>query len=346
MKKRLAVALLAFAFLLCGSCGSALAAKNSDVTRIYKKVITNTDFADKLHAVVPMYSEMGVTEDSVNSRIKMLIARVIDFAAEEQKNGTLTEANMNERFQSLLMDAVQTLEPVYLSMILDAFPQETIENLLKGIVPDEFKDLYRLLAKEAYYVLGYIPRETDIIFDDMQGYEWSYTAVDYLFNKDVINGTSDFNFEPSGNVTREQFVKMICTAFDIQSGDTVCNFSDVKEFDWYYPYVMKMASSGLVSGISDSLFGSGNNIKRQDIAVLIYRIGESLGYFTPEVLKYPFADQNDISSYALTSVNTLKNNNIINGDTYNMFKPHDGASRAEAAQMIYNFCIFVSNSNS
>ena len=340
MKKRLTAAILFF-LLMCSSFSTVFAAKNSDVTRIYKAVVKNTDFADKLHSVVPLYADKGVTEDGVNQRIKMLITRVTDIALEEKKNGTLTEENMNERFKAILTDAVMTLEPVYLAMILDAYPEETILKIAAGEVPEEFKKLYTVLEKEARCVLGFQERTVEIIFDDMQGYEWSYEAVDSLFNKDVINGTSDFIFNPSGNVTREQFVKMMCTAFDIPYGSKECNFSDVKASDWYYPYIMKMASNALVSGISDSLFGAGNDISRQDMAVLIYRIGESLGYFSPESLKYPFADQNSIADYALTAVNTLKNNGVINGDSNNMFNPKKGASRAEAAQMVYNFCKFA-----
>lgn len=342
MTKRL-VAAIFFIMLLCSSFSTVFAAKNSDVTRIYKAVVKNTDFADKLHSVVPLYADKGVTEDGVNQRIKMLITRVTDMALEEKKNGTLTEKNMNSRFKVILTDAVMMLEPVYLSMILDAYPEETILKIASGDVPEEFKQLYTVLEKEACCVLGFQERAVEIIFDDMQGYEWSYEAVDSLFNKDVINGVSDFIFNPSGNVTREQFVKMMCTAFGIQEGGRECNFSDVSASDWFYPYIMKMASNGLVSGISDSLFGTGNDISRQDMAVLIYRIGENLGYFSPETLKYPFADQNGIADYAITAVNTLKNNGVVNGDDTNMFNPQKGASRAEAAQMIYNFCKFAEN---
>ena len=347
MRKKIVGLLLAVVFFVCGFPLSGYAAKNSDITRVYKKIVTNTDFMQKLYAVVPLYSELGLTEELVTDRIKRLINDVVNTAVSEKASGVLTTENIEQRFKEILMTSVQYMEAEYLSLLLDAFPEETIEKMLEGVIPEEFRELYRLLAKEAYYILGYNERGIEIIFDDMTGYEWSFTAVDYLFNKDIISGTGDFVFDPGGYVTREQFVKMICSAFDSQivPGDKPPVFSDVSLESWYYPYVTKLASAGLINGVSETVFGTGNNIKRQDMAVLMFRIGEDLGYFSPEMLKLPFNDQNDISSYALTAVNTLKNKGIINGDEGGNFNPHKGASRVEAAQMIYNFYIYVSNFN-
>ena len=342
MKNKCISLLLAFFVVFIGNVS---AAKNSDTTRIYKKIVTNSEFASKLYSVLPLYSEMGVTKESVNNCLREMAGRVLDYAYEEFEQGLLTKQNIGERFQVYLADSVQLMDSVYISMMLDSFPEETIQTMLEGHVPPEFKELYQLLAKEAYYIFGFSDKNTGMIFDDMQGYEWSFTAVEYLFDEDIINGTGDFTFEPASMVTREQFVKMICGAFDIQKGADIVNFSDVSETDWFYPYVMKMASNGLVTGISDTLFGTGNNIKRQDMAVLIYRIGRNMGYFSSESSKNPFVDQLSISGYAVTAVNTLRNNGVINGDDKNMFNPHSGASRAEAAQMIYNFYMYAQNLN-
>jgi len=347
MKKRIFSLLLATVFFTSVLSFPTYAAKNSDVTRVYKKVFTTTDFMQKLYSVVPLYTELGLTNDSVTKRIKLLINDVLDGALYRKSTGELTKSNIEKSFKEIIMLEVQYMEAEYLSLLLDSFPEKTIEEMLEGTIPNEFKDLARVLAKEAYYILGYNEIQTDIIFDDMKGHEWSIPAVDYLFNLDIISGTGDFVFNPGGNVTREQFVKMMCAAFEehiIPSGENTL-FSDVPANAWYHPYVTKMASAGLIKGVSDSLFGTGNNIKRQDIAVLIFRIGEELGYFTSEELTLPFNDQNSISPYAVTAVNTLRNNKILNGNQAGNFNPHSGATRAEAAQMIYNFYIFASNLN-
>jgi hypothetical protein len=48
-----------------------------------------------------------------------------------------------------------------------------------------------------------------------------------------------------------------------------------------------------------------------------------------------FADDNGISDYAKTAVYKMKKLGILNGYTDGSFKPQNGATRAEAAVVIY-----------
>lgn len=345
MKKKLILLLLTATFVAFAFPLSSYAAKNSDITRVYKSVVTNTDFMQKLYATVPEYSELGLTNELVTNRIKKLIGDVIDSALYSQATGDLTKDNIQSKFKEIMLLEAYNLESEYLSLILDSLPDETVSKLFEGVVPDEFRQLAQVLTKEAYCILGFTKRGTDIIFDDMAGSEWSVGAVDYLFNLDIISGKGDFVFDPNGNVTREEFAKMICVAFseEFTGGKDSVKFLDVSPDMWYSPYIDKLSSAGLIKGITNTEFGTGVNIKRQDIAVLIFRMGEELGYLSQEAAKSPFNDQNDISAYAVNAVNVLKNNGIVNGDENGFFNPHSTATRAEAAQMIYNFYIFASN---
>lgn len=345
MKKRFVALFLICILMICVFPVSGFAAKNSDVTRVYKDVFTNTDFMQKLYVTVPKYADQGLSEELVTARIKRFIGDVIDSALYSQATGNLTSENVEGKLKEIVMLEAYNIEAEYLSLILDSLPDETISKLFEGVIPDEFRQLARILAKEAYCILGFTERTTDIIFDDMKGCEWANVAVDYLFNMDAIGGTGDFVFEPYGDVTREQFAKMLCGAFDseIESESGKSAFADVSADAWYAPYIDKLAGAGLIKGISDNEFGTGLLIKRQDIAVLIFRMGEELGYLSQEAAKSPFNDQNDISVYAVNAVNALKNNDIIKGDENGFFNPHSTATRAEAAQMIYNFYIFASN---
>ena len=56
--------------------------------------------------------------------------------------------------------------------------------------------------------------------------------------------------------------------------------------------------------------------------------------------KITFADQNKIAKYAKKAVETCQMADIINGEVAGkdvFAKPADGATRAEAAQMLYKF---------
>ena len=170
-------------------------------------------------------------------------------------------------------------------------------------------------------------------FTDMSGH-WAKSSVDTLVNKGVLQGKEVDKFCPDDFVTREEFVTMIVKAFDLKSEGT-SKFNDVSQDRWSYPYVLVANALGIVMG-NNNMFMPINNITRQDMAVIIYRTLQYQG-FEPvrgnvDVL---FSDYDKISDYAKNSVTMLYYSNLISGDGEN-FNPHSNATRAEAAQMIYN----------
>ena len=50
------------------------------------------------------------------------------------------------------------------------------------------------------------------VFGDLDGYEWAKKDIENLYQKDIVSGTGDGNFEPSREVKREEFVKMLVSA--------------------------------------------------------------------------------------------------------------------------------------
>lgn len=169
------------------------------------------------------------------------------------------------------------------------------------------------------------------IFNDLNGYEWAKDAINDLSKKGIINGMGENRFEPSANVTREQFVKMIVIAFDLKTDETVVNFSDADEDAWYYPYVVSAYANGIISGKSKENFGIGDEITREDMAVILYRLNP--GLFTDKE-ECEFSDKERISEYALEAVSALNNKGIILGMEENIFSPEENATRAQAAVII------------
>ncbi len=312
------------------------AATDPDVLRVYKKVIRDTDFIEMFEVASESFDDYNVTEEYINEKMKEFIGDVIETACAEKKAERLTENNLKSVMETIIIQHVISLEPTLFSIIIDNLTEEELSQAFSGEFPERFNGLYNVLYVELRYILGFDERGIDVIFDDMQGYEWAYEAVDSLFNARIINGMSDFSYCPGEYVTREQFVKLLCEAFNITQGELTTEFADVDKNEWYYQYIEKMASNGLINGLGDGNFGIGRNITRQDMAVMMYRVGEKLGYFSALPTKLPFNDSNSISSYAITAVNSLRAYGIVNGDDLNNFNPLSNANRAEAAQIIYN----------
>ena len=321
----------------------AFAITNADVMRVFKEVYQHESFLPQLHSAVPLYEELGITNESVNAKMKENIRVILSVAEAEKEQGILTTDNLRVRLQAITVDTAMKMEAAYIALCTDAFSEETVASLLNGNIPPEFQPLYLAIAEEAYVILGFGKQKNPThVFDDLAGYAWAEEAITELFNRDIINGMSDFSFAPAASVTREQFAKMMCVAFAIEAGAERPVFTDVRETDWFYPYVTTMASQNLVLGIGNDLFGSGQEITRQDMAVLMFRIGEMLGFFDRSISKNSgFEDDRYIASYAKTAVITLKENGIIQGNELNCFNPTMPATRAEAAQMLYRLYQFA-----
>lgn len=169
-------------------------------------------------------------------------------------------------------------------------------------------------------------------YSDVPVNTWEYDAVSILGANGVISGYEDGSFRSSSPITRAEFSKLVVAAFNIDAEPVL--FKDVNESDWYYPYVSVAAGSGIINGYNGS-FNPDLNITREDAAVIIYRASELLKEdFSGSA---SFIDMMDVSIYAMPAVRSLGNAGIIKGDNDSRFNPRAELTRAEAAQLLYNF---------
>ena len=122
----------------------------------------------------------------------------------------------------------------------------------------------------------------------MTEYIGRYKALfESLANAGIVSGKGNKKFCPQDFVKREEFVKMLVGAFNVTAEGSV-PFSDVSSNEWYYTYVVSAYNSGMIKGISADIFGTGTNITRQDMAVLIYRyLSKDTELQVPEPLNLP-----------------------------------------------------------
>lgn len=172
-------------------------------------------------------------------------------------------------------------------------------------------------------------------FTDVSEVPWALEALNYLEKNGIISGVTEDTYEPMLPVTREQFVKILVNTFGIENSEDEVNFKDVDSNAWYYPYIVSATKSGIVSGKSDSLFGIGEHITRQDMAVLVYRCIEKSGY-KPLGTDLKFNDSSTIADYAKEAIGVLKYANIVNGMGNGNYEPFSTTTRAQAAVIIYN----------
>lgn len=178
-------------------------------------------------------------------------------------------------------------------------------------------------------------------FDDMDVAPWAKEAVSVLYEKNIISGYNEKEYHPSGNVTRAEFTKLIMELSEAtgkeeqkaEDGVIIGNlFDDVKDSDWFAPYVAKAASKEIVKGSGD-LFRPNDTITRQDASVILYRLLGGKVVFSDTA---SFTDDTQISDYAKDAVAYLAGIKIINGMSDGSFQPNGLLTRAQTAVLIYS----------
>ena len=186
--------------------------------------------------------------------------------------------------------------------------------------------------------------EEKTVFADVPVSHWAYGAVQGLYVQKIADGISEGYFGADEAITREQFIKLLLGAAQInhESAESA-GFSDVDENMWYAPYINSAAEKGIVSGISEGLFGTGRNITRGDMAVFIARALSAKGISLPDGSGNLFDDDGEIPDYAKRSVYALRALGLADGMGDNMYCPSLTASRAQSAKLLYGVYTYVTD---
>lgn len=173
--------------------------------------------------------------------------------------------------------------------------------------------------------------KNDEIFYDLNNCDWAKEAIHYMAQNNIVSGKGNHEFCPMDKVTREEFVKMLVNAFLMDSEEADVSFSDAEIGAWYMPYLKKSVKAGMVYGKPDGTFGVGEQISRQDVAVMCFRAAQLKKNSGGSIFK----DDEKIADYAKDAVYTMRNLGVINGVEQNLFEPVSDCTRAQAAVMIY-----------
>lgn len=113
---------------------------------------------------------------------------------------------------------------------------------------------------------------SDEFFPDVPDYHQNRVAIKYLKDQDFIQGYPDGTFQPSREVNRAEFTKIIVGAklgkTPSISYATDC-FPDVKGSDWYASYVCYAKDQGIISGYPDGEFKPGNTINLAEASKIL-----------------------------------------------------------------------------
>ena len=183
---------------------------------------------------------------------------------------------------------------------------------------------------------------TELSFKDVTVDNWYYNAVKYTYENEMISGYNTTTFAPNDKLTRGMLVTILWRMEGSPNNNGKSKFSDVETNSWYAKAIKWAADNGVVNGYKNGKFGPKDNITRQDLAGILrnYAIYKKKNVNkTADLTKYN--DYKTISSYATTSMSWAVSTGVISGNKNGTLTPKGNATRAEAAGMIYNYCINI-----
>ena len=176
----------------------------------------------------------------------------------------------------------------------------------------------------------------DTGYADVDAGSWYAQAVEYVRDNGLMSGTSDTTFTPDGAMTRGMLVTTLYRAAgspSLENENLGYPFADVPGDAWYADGIYWARLTGVVSGYSDEEFGPNDPVSREQLAAILWRYAGSPAAEGGE----DFADEGDISAYALQAVDWARSAGIVSGDDSGRFAPQSGATRAEAAAILRAF---------
>lgn len=140
------------------------------------------------------------------------------------------------------------------------------ENLTRAQAMTIFSRLLKLTEK------GDISKLTDVAAD-----AWYAPYIETGYAYEIINGTSETTFDPSGNITREQFFSIFARAVGMNLGvdkasSSNKDFTDLADLsDWAKEEgaVYAMINAGYVNGYPDGSLKPLRNITRAEVAKIL-----------------------------------------------------------------------------
>jgi hypothetical protein len=176
-------------------------------------------------------------------------------------------------------------------------------------------------------------------FIDVKEKDWFFDDIGFVYARGLMRGTDAEIFSPNLPITRGMTVTVLGRLYGVAGAvyaDTP--FTDVAADMYYAPYIRWAANAGIVEGVGEGRFSPDENIKREDMTLILYRYARrALGAEGAFAGYIPFADEAEIDAYAEDGVIWATLQGVINGRPGNVFDPKNSATRAEFAAMLRRF---------
>ena len=171
-------------------------------------------------------------------------------------------------------------------------------------------------------------------FYDVPNDAYYFEAVKWAAENGITGGVGSSLFAPNQPCTRAQIVTFLWRAAGSPVVNYLMPFTDVDEGAYYAEAVRWAASCGIVTGLTETTFGTNGVCTRAQAAAMIYRCAQAQGRgFTGAwMFHLPFTD---VPEWAYESVAWCYMNGVTTGVSETAFAPGNDCTRAQSVTFLW-----------
>ena len=159
-------------------------------------------------------------------------------------------------------------------------------------------------------------------FRDVATSDWYFDAVQYVLEKGLMNGTSDWTFAPNDATTRGMIVTILARVEGVNTNGN--------------PWYAAGQKWAMDNGISDGTNMPGV-ITREQLATILYRYAKQKGYdVSKSAALTGFSDADKVSGYAFDAMQWAVAEELLKGSNGKL-DPQGSATRAQVATILMRF---------
>lgn len=174
------------------------------------------------------------------------------------------------------------------------------------------------------------------IFTDVSSSAWYKDAVQFVYDRKLMTGTSKTTFAPNSALTRAMIAQILYSNAGRPAVSGTVPFKDVSSSAWYYDAVRWAYKNKVMSGMSSTKFAPNDSLTHEQLAVVLHNhAGKPNSGSMPN-----YSDAKNVSSWARNAVKWANGKGLlgyISLEGANSYGPQKASLRSETAYCMYKY---------
>lgn len=184
----------------------------------------------------------------------------------------------------------------------------------------------------------------EVKFSDISGI-WSEQSIMFNAMRNIFKGVGGEIFEPESSMDRAMVITVLYRLAGSPKVSGESEYTDVENNSWYSDAVIWGTNEGIVNGYGDGIFGTEDNITREQLCTMIVRFMDYMDYDIQETTEaQSFIDEADISDWAKDAVYNCQVCGFVNGMPEGTFEPYSVTTREQGCAVMERMIRAILNS--